>query len=114
MKNPTGNITGKRSEEIKRGIRKLNKMLQDNPGMNLHPGGFVPAETQSESEIGSHGRRDNEENRIETPRRNNAEMAGRGRQRQETEGTNQLTGSIDQMIERVRRENEKAEEEKEK
>ena len=82
--------------------------------MNLHQSGFVPAETQSESEIGSHRSRDQEENGIETPRRNNTEMAGRGRQRQETEGANQLTGSIDQMIERVRRENEKAEEEKEK
>ena len=114
MKNPTGNILGKRSKEIKKGIHKLNKMLQDNPEMNLHQSGFVPAETQSESEIGSHRSRDHEENRIETPRRNNAEMAGRGQQRQEIEGTNQLTGSIDQMIERVRRENEEAEEETEK
>ena len=78
--------------------------------MNLHQSGFVPAETQSESEIGSHRSRDHEENRIETPRRSNAEIAGRGQQRQETEGTNQL---IDQMIERVRKENEEAEEEKE-
>ena len=67
--------------------------------MRLHPGGFDTVETQSESEICSHRRIDNEvaqqENRIETSRRNNGEMVVRGRLRRGIEGTNNLTGSID-------------------
>ena len=88
MENPTGNILGERSKEIKK-IRQLNQMLQKNPEMNVHQREFVPQdETQSDSEV-----------RSQTTRN-----------QKEEEGVSRL---IDQMIERVRKENEESEEENE-
>ena len=114
MKKPTGNIVGKRSQDIKKGMHKLTQMLRANPGMELHRGGFVPVETQSEGEICSNRRTNNgQENRVDTPRRSDGEIAVRGRPRRRIERPSNLTGNIDRMIESAREERENAREESE-
>ena len=64
MKNPAGNMLGRRSENIKR-MNQLKKMVKQNPELNEHQSGFVSQEdTQSENETRSQiEARDKEEER---------------------------------------------------